>query len=58
MKLLDDVARCNGKTVKAENPLNQQCDDCARFDVIDSDHPWMIFAPEFINGKCPERIEE
>lgn len=60
MNLPDDEARCNGKKVHAENPLHQECDDCARLAIPPSNPEWVLmdYPPEFIEGRCPERIAE
>ncbi len=52
MTLPHDVARCNGH--RWANKLVAQCEGCDRRKLVNL--PAMR-APKFINGICPERIE-
>lgn len=56
MKLLNDVARCDGLHPHGESW--GECEKCARRTATRPKFTWFMPPPDFIGGKCPERIEE
>lgn len=51
MSLPDDITRCDG----AWRP---ECEECARLTAPRPECARMMSPPEFIEGNCPDRIEE
>jgi len=54
MTLPADKARCNGHHWFWE--IMPECQDCARLEKT-GDRVWMMETPDFVDGKCPKKIE-
>lgn len=67
MNLSNDTARCNGRIVQQKIPSPQtaitishgqaQCLRCLRRTSERGEHVLMMESPQFVDGKCPSRIE-
>ena len=67
MNISNDDARCNGRIVQQKIPGQQtaitishgqaQCVHCLRRTAERGEYVWRMEPPQFVDGKCPSRIE-
>ena len=67
MNISNDDARCNGRIVQQKIPGQQtaitishgqaQCLQCLRRTAERGEYVLMMEPPQFVDGKCPARIE-
>lgn len=50
---------CIGKKLSSDSPYRHgQCDHCKRHSALPPDRVEKMMAPEFINEKCPMRMQK
>lgn len=63
MNLSNDTARCDGATSMVNTIVGPmmdhrvQCLQCLRRTSERGEHVWMMEPPQFVDGKCPMRVD-